>query len=260
MGKLISQLKKGQKVALWAALITLGLAVLKGGIGYCFNSGILIADALHSAADTISILASAFGLWLASTKKTQRFPYGLFKGETFVVLLIGGFICYSSIELMLDGWKKLFITPSVISFPLLPLVVSILSIVISYFIAVKEKQIGNEINSPSLKVNASESFLDIISSTVVLIGILISYWEIPYVEGAIIITIALLLLKLGWENLWNSLLVLLDANLDKELQSDIQKAVINLSGVERVSDVKIRQAGPFRMVELKFMTNPSITI
>ncbi len=260
MRKLILQLKKGQKVALWATLLTLLLALLKGGIGYCFGSSVLIADAFHSGADTIAIFASAFGLWLASTKKTQRFPYGLFKAETFAVLLIGGFICYSGIELLLEGWKKLFIIPSEISFPLLPLIVSMLSVIISYFIAIKEKHVGIEINSASLIANASESFLDIISSIIVLAGILMSYWKIPYVEGVIIIIIALLLIKLGLGNLWNSLLILLDASLDKELQADIKKTVINLSGVDIVSDVKIRQAGTFRMVELKFMTNPSISV
>lgn len=260
MRKLISQLKKGQKVALWATLITLILAVSKGLIGYFFGVSVLIADAFHSGADTIAILASAFGLWLASTKKTQRFPYGLFKAETFAVLLIGGFICWSGVELMQEGYKKLFIILKMIDFPLLPLIISIVSIITSYFIAVKEKNVGIEINSPSLIANASESFLDIISSIVVLAGILMAYWNIPYVEGIIIMIIALLLIKLGLENLWNSFFVLLDANLDKELQSNIQKIVINIPGVELVSNVKIRQAGPFRMVELKFMTNPSISI
>jgi len=256
----IVQLKTGQKVAFWATAITLFISVLKGIIGSLFHSKVLVADAFHSAADTVAIFASGFGLWLASRKKSRRFPYGLFKAETFVTLIIGALIFWAGLELVRDGYQKIRFVPPVIQFPLLPIIVSVFSIIAAYFIAKKEKQIGEAINSHSLMANASESFLDIISSVVVLFGILMAYFRIPYVEGSIIILIALLILKLGLENFWKSLLVLLDANLDEALQDKIEQTVLDLPGVKDVEEVKIRQAGPFQMVELKFTTNPSISI
>jgi cation diffusion facilitator family transporter len=236
------------------------IAALKGIIGTHFDSKVLVADAFHSAADTVAIFASAFGLWLASRKKSKRFPYGLYKAETLVTLVIGALIFWAGIELLRDGYHKLFFIPPVIQFPILPVTVSAASIVVAFFIARKEKQVGNAINSPSLIANASESILDIISSIVVLVGILMAYWQIPYVEGVIIILISLLILKLGLENVWKSLLVLLDANLDEALQRQIEQTVLDIPGVKDLEDIKIRQAGPFRMVELKFTTNPSITM
>lgn len=260
MAERTTQLKRGQKVALWATVITLLIAVLKGVIGTIFDSKVLVADAFHSAADTVAIFASAFGLWLASREKSKRFPYGLYKAETLVTLVIGALIFWAGIELLLDGYHKLFFIPPVTKFPILPVAVSIFSIIAAFFIARKEKQVGKAINSQSLIANAGESMLDIISSIVVLFGILMAYWQIPYVEGSIIILISLLILKLGAENVWKSMLVLLDANLDEELQGQIERAVLDIPGVKDIEDIKIRQAGPFRMVELKFATNPSITI
>lgn len=260
MDAVISQLKRGQRVAFWASVITLLLALLKGFIGVLFHSHVLVADAFHSGADTIAIFASAFGLWLASSKKSKRFPYGLFKAETFVTFVIGALIAWAGIELFIDGYHKIFFVPIVSKFPVLPVTVTFISIVVAFFIARVEKRVGQEINSQSLIANAGESFLDIITSVVVLLGILMAYWRIPYVESAIIMLIALLIFKLGLENLWQSLLILLDANLDSELQEKIEEAVMEISGVKFVDDVKIRQSGPFRMVELKFTTNPSISI
>ncbi len=259
MNNPISQLKKGQKTALWATIITLLLTALKGIVGYIFHSDVLIADAFHSGADTVAIFASAFGLWVASLNKSERFPYGLFKAETFVTLIIGGLICWAGIELLFDGWEKLFFIPSTTEFPLLPVIVTLISIIAAYFIARKEKQIGNEINSHSLIANASESFLDIISSVVVLLGILMLYWQIPYAEGIAIIIISILIIKLGLENIWQSLLVLLDANLEPELRQNIERAILKVPGVKSINDCKIRQAGPFQMLELKFTANPSIS-
>ena len=254
------QLKKGQKVAFWATFFTLLLSALKGVVGVVFNSKVLVADAFHSGADSIAIFASGFGLWLAARKKSERFPYGLYKAETFVTLIIGAFIAWAGIELFIDGYHKLFFVPAVVSFPILPITASSVSIIVAFFIARKEKKVGEQIHSQSLIANAKESFLDIISSTVVLLGILMSYWRIPFVESVIIMLISLLILKLGLENVWNSLLVLLDANLDSPLQEEIEKLVKEISGVKAVNLVKIRQAGPFRLIEIEFATNPSITI
>lgn len=256
----IYTLKKGQRIALIATIVTLLLSALKGIVGYLFDSKILMADAFHSGADTIAIFASAFGLWLASRKKSNRFPYGLYKAETIGTLTIGGFIAWAGLELLFDGFHKLHYIAEFQKFPYLPIGVTILSIIIAYVIAKKEKAVGEEIHSQSLIANAKESFLDIISSIVVLAGILLAYLKIPYVEGIIIILISLLILKLGLENIWNALLVLMDANLDSELQDKIEHLVQNIYGIQEVHDVNIRQTGPFRMVELIFTANPSLTL
>jgi len=255
-----ARLKAGQKAALWATAVTLLISALKWVVGTHFDSKILVADAFHGAADTVAIFASAFGLWLASREKSRRFPYGLFKAETLVTLIIGALIFWAGIELLLDGYHKLFFVPPLIPFPILPVAVSVLSIAAAFFIARKEKQIGKAINSQSLLANAGESMLDIASSIVVLFGILTAYWQIRYVEGVIIILISLLILKLGLENAWKSLLALLDANLDESLKEQIEQTLLDIPGVKSIKDIRVRQAGPFRMVELKFATNPSISI
>ena len=256
----IEGLKQGQRIAFIASFVTLLLAAAKAAVGYLFNSKVLVADAFHSGADLLAIFASGFGLWLASRKKTERFPYGLYKVETLVTLVIGVLITWAGLQILRDGYDKLFLFAYVKGFPILPVSVSILSIITAFVLARKEKNVGKLINSQSLIANASESFLDIFTSLVVLAGILLAYLRIPYVEGSIIILISLLIFKLGLENIWTSLLVLLDANLDAELQSDIEESINKIYGVKGVGEVMIRQAGPFKMVECKILTSPSLSL
>ena len=142
----------------------------------------------------------------------------------------------------------------------MPVSASIISIITAYFIARKEKTVGKLINSQSLMANASESFLDAFTSLVVLIGILLGYLQLPYVEGVIIVLISLLILKLGLKNVWVALLALMDANLDPQLQFEIEEGINELHGVKGVSEVKIRQSGPFKMVECKIKTSPSLPL
>jgi len=256
----INPLKRGQNVAFIATILTLIIALLKFAVGYAFNSKVLVADALHSSADLLAIFASGFGLWLASRKKSKRFPYGLYKAETLASLFIGGFIVWAGMKMLQEGYHRLFYMAPFQTFPTLPIGACLLSMGMAYFIAKKEKVVGQAIGSQSLLANANESMLDIVTSLVVLLGIVLTYARIPYIEGSVILLISILILKLGFENVWKALLILLDANLDPDLQLEIESKVNDIYGVKGVSEVKIRQSGPFRMVECKIETSPTLPL
>lgn len=253
-------LKKGLRICLWAIGATLLLACLKGFTGVFFDSEILVADAFHSCADLLAISASGFGLWLASKKKSRRFPYGLYKAETLATFIIGLLIVWAGIEVLQDGYHKVFVCAPLKAFPVYPALVSLIAVFAAYVIARKERHIGRLINSQSLEATANESFLDIGTSLMVLSGILLAYAHIPYIEGAIIMVIALLILKLGLQNIWAALLVLLDANVDPLLQAEMEEKVNELYGVKGVSQVMIRQAGPFKIIECKIETSPTLAL
>jgi len=72
--------------------------------------------------------------------------------------------------------------------------------------------------------------------------------------------ISLLILKLGLMNVWSSLLILMDANLDPQLQFEIEEKISEIYGVKGVSEIKIRQSGPFKMVECNIETSPSLPL
>ncbi|MFK5952241.1 MAG: cation transporter [Desulfobacterium sp.] len=121
----IRNLKKGQTVAFISVFISLGLSIMKGIVGYLFNSQVLIADAIHSAADLMTHAAPGFGLLIASRGKATRFPYGLYRAEALACLVVGIFTCMAGIDLFKEGLHKLFHRGSVTSFPVFPVVASL---------------------------------------------------------------------------------------------------------------------------------------
>ncbi|SMD01658.1 cation diffusion facilitator family transporter [Desulfocicer vacuolatum DSM 3385] len=256
----VKNLKKGRTVAFISVLISLALAIMKGIVGYLFNYQVLIADAIHSAADLMTHAASGFGLWIASRGKTTRFPYGLYRAETLACLVVGIFIFMAGIDLFKDGIHKLFHLGSVTSFPVFPIAASLISSIAGVIIAKMESSVGHAIGSQSLIASSKEAFLDIFTSLAVLVGILLVYYRIPYAEGVIIIIISLVLVKIGAENAWIALLILLDANLDPDLEEEIEEKIKNIRGVKGVGTVKIRQSGPFKMVECVIITRPLLSL
>ncbi|MCK5163392.1 MAG: cation diffusion facilitator family transporter, partial [Desulfobacula sp.] len=169
------QLAKGQRIALLSTLLILALALLKAVVGYMFNSPLLIADAWHSGADILINLSSLIGLKLASKKKSNRFPYGLYRAETIACLLIGVMIAFIGVDMFKDGWHKLFLMDFQEGFPIFPIGASIISCAVASFLAVKQRAIGKAIGSQALLATAKEAFFDIFTSLFVLIGIVFVY-------------------------------------------------------------------------------------
>ena len=256
----IKGLKEGQRIALMSTVLIFLLALLKAVVGYRFHSPLLVADAFHSGADILINFTSLLGLWLASRKKTSRFPFGLYRAETLACLLMSGLIILVGFEIFKEGYPKLFYLEPVRQFPLFPVAAAVISSITAFFLATAQKKAGKKINSQALITTSRESFFDIFTSMVVLAGIVLDYAQIPYVEGAVMIIISILLLKLGVETILISLMILLDANLDFDLQSEIEDKMNNIYGVKGVGEVKIRRSGPFKMVDCVIETSPLLPL
>ncbi len=74
-----------QRVALYAFLINLGLAMMKAVLAAVSNSLAVTASAIDSATDSAASLALYGGLKL-STRKTKSFPLGLYKIENVIIM------------------------------------------------------------------------------------------------------------------------------------------------------------------------------
>jgi len=253
-------LKRGQRIALVSSLVMLVVALAKGLVGYGYESHLLVADAFHSAGDVVTVAASGFGLWLAAGRKSEKFPYGLYRAETVASLFIGLLILWAGVEMAWDGYSKLHDREVGANFPVLPLCAALLSIVASFFLAKKQKEVGKAINSQSLLATARETHLDIYVSGAVLAGILLTFKGIPYAEGGLILIISLLILKLGGEIARISILSLMDANLDPDLQTEVSRKISTLEGVRGMPGVRIRRSGPFRMVDCTIETSPHLSL
>jgi len=163
-------------------------------------------------------------------------------------------------EIFQEGQSKLYHQEQIQTFPIFPVGAAVISSITALFLAITQKKIGMRIHSQALLTTARESFFDIFASIIVLVGIMLAYAEIPYVEGSVIILISLFILKLGVETLLTSLMALLDANLDFDLQSEIEEKMNAVYGVKGVGEVTIRRSGPFKMVECIIETSPLLPL
>jgi len=241
--------EKGYKTALLIAGVTALLAFVKGVVGYFTNSLILVTDAFHSASDVVTLFIAAIGIKIASKSPDEKFPYGYYKAENLATLFISALIIFAGYELAFGGYKKLH-EVVVIEEPYLAIFAAILSIIVSYTAYLHLCRIGRKNKIQSLVATAHERKMDMFSSIFVLIGIILSIYEIKYIEGIFTIGIAILIFKVGFENMKDAIFALMDFS-PKEAKKKIVKILENENEIEGFNGIKLRKSGPFLFGEVE---------
>lgn len=215
------------KAGLVSTFATVFLSFIKF-LGYLYTgSNALLADSLHSFTDSLSSVFVTVGIYL-STRKSKKFPYGLYKVENLVSLLVASFVIFAGIEITKSSIKG----HNRIVNGKLGLYIELFSILISVLLGYYKIYVSFKTNSPSLKADGYHSISDALSSVVVFIGIAL-YPILPSAEKVSGIIVAFVLIYAGFEILKQSVLVLLDAQLKEE---DIKK-IINI--LESYRNIKI---------------------
>ena len=239
-------LTRGVKAARVLTVSSLILSLLKLGVGLISNSAVLLSDALHSGSDLLTALTSVIGLKIAGRKPDKGFPYGYYKAENLSSLFIALLIIYSAYRLTLEGISRIRVFTAT-KMPIIAVAAALVSLVVSYFVSKHTLKVGSQIKSQSLAANGKERLLDVLSSLLVLIAIVLSYYGVRYVEGAATIIISLLILKVGIETVYNAVLALMDFSpkINSEISDFLDKLGEEIGYGLSFKNLKIRQAGPF---------------
>ena len=79
-------------------------------------------------------------------------------------------------------------------------------------------------------------------------------------QGFAGLAVSMLIIYIGIKYGKQSLLILLDANLDPKTVKILESIAINMDGIEGVHDIKIRRSGPYVLAELHIETEKDYTI
>ncbi len=250
--------KEGYRISLLAGLATLFLALLKALVGYFSGSLLLISDAMHSASDLLVIFTAAIGIKIASKAPDERFPYGYYKAENLATLFISFLIFFAGYEIAMEGYKKLYAIPS-LKIPYIAILTAIVSIAVSYVIAIHICKVGKRQGMQSLIAVGHERKVDAISSIFVLMGIMLDFYNVRYVEGIFSIGISILIFRVGIESMKDAIYALMDFSpkYAKEKITDILNEMENIGGFD---DLRLRKSGPFLFGEVKIFVKKGIDV
>ncbi|MBN2034407.1 MAG: cation diffusion facilitator family transporter [Deltaproteobacteria bacterium] len=240
-----------KKIALFAFLLNLGLAAMKGILAFYSSSLAVTAGAIDSGTDAVASLILYGGLKL-STRKTASFPLGLYKIENLISVVIALFIFFAGYEIALQVIRSAPAGPDVSIHTVLLLSAGVLAIYLFGRYAIR---IGRRTESPFLMGEARHRQVDVLSSIVVVASVVTGYFHWNYTFLGIStdqIAAAVVLIFIawaGWELLVDGMRVLLDASLDFDTLALVRRIVENHPTVAEVSSLTGRSAGRFRFLQ-----------
>ena len=233
-----------ERMGVFSLLINTGLVVLKLALAAVSGSLALAASATDSAVDIFASLAVLVGL-VISKRKTKVFPFGLYKVENLVSVVIAVLIWVAGYEITKEAiagstgsvntewWMLLGVGLTVI----VPLVWS------RY-----ELRVGKAANSPSLMAEARHYQTDVLSSLIVFASVVASGlgFALDRVGALLIVPF---IAKSGWDLMADGMKVLLDASLDAETLGQVRTIIESFPGVKEVRSVVGRNSGRYRFLQ-----------
>lgn len=213
-------------------------AILTGSAG-------LLADAVHSLSDVAGELIIWAGVRFAPYK-FKKFPYGFYKIENLLAIGVSAAIFFGAwkvFQIFLHGGGAL---PSNV---VVGIAVEAAALAIDFLWGRFERKTGRLINSPGIEASGNHTFSDAYASLVVMAGLAGSWLGFSLDRWAALF-VAIFIVKIGFNILWDNVKVLLDISLSQDLLTGYSKIVSRQPGVRTVFSIRGRSAGSFRLVEV----------
>jgi cation diffusion facilitator family transporter len=219
------------------AIVNLVIALASGSLA-------VEAELVHNLVDLLTAVGVLIGLKL-STRKSKDFPYGLYKLENVITVVLAVMIFVTAYEIAHDALFAPTRQAMVDLWMLGGLVVAtVIPLVFSHF----ELRAGRAANSPALIADAKEYRAHVFTTGVVFAALLAQWFDFPLDRiAALVIVIAIG--KTGWDLLADGMRVLLDASLDADTLLQIREIIAAEPTVAELKWVTGRNAGRFRFVE-----------
>ncbi|MHA1215082.1 MAG: cation diffusion facilitator family transporter [Candidatus Hodarchaeales archaeon] len=252
-------LAEGEKATIVTTSFNIFLIILKITSGLFVGSIALLASGLDALKDLITSLAVFIGLRFSKKDPSKRFPYGYYRLETLATLIVSIFILLLGLDVLIESFHTI-LNPGTLNYPIVGLIVSLISILLAYTLYHYNIRIGEKINSNALIISAKEFQLDVFTNFLVFLGILSHIISFPQLEGIIGLIISFFIFKTGLKFGSVSLLTLLDAIDDPGVIDQIKSIVKDFPSIEEISNIRIRRSGPFYLADIEIKMQAKETL
>ncbi|MHA1468499.1 MAG: cation diffusion facilitator family transporter [Promethearchaeota archaeon] len=242
--------------------INLFLFLFKLIVSSLSGSLALQADAFDNLTDIIMVFAAIVGIYYAKKKPNKKFPYGYYKIENIISLIISMVIFFTAYNIIVSSFsqisetiagapKQIIVTPTIFLF-------LIISLLISFLSTIYLKVVGKQTKSPIIQSQATEKLYDNLISSSVIIGFISALFGVNLVDSIISLIIALLIIKGGYDIFLTSTKTLLDAVIDFDKRNELYKIIDRFPNVKEIENIEIRSYGRYIFLEVVIELNKEL--
>ncbi len=234
------------------------VTIIKLVIGVRREALTVIGAGLESALDLTNNLIALTLVAVAHREPDEEHPYGHGKFETLGALAVVGFLSISCFELLRRGTLSLTSGEMGVAATASDLVFVLSTLGINAFVVAYESRRGRELGSQLLLADAAHTRSDILVTLLAVTSLWLSRYNLPRVDGALAIIVAIVIAWTGWHILRASIPVLVD---ERAVDSaDLRGIAGGVPGILEVRQVRSRAAGPRAFAEITIAVSSSATV
>ena len=244
-----------------AIAINLVLALIKISTGVIGNSYALVADGIESTTDIFSSLIVFGGLRISTRPPDENHPYGHGKAESLAAMVVAIFLIAAAFLIAVQSIKEIRTPQS--SPAWYTLVVLGIIIVVKELLYRRMRQVGDSLDSSSLRSDAWHHRSDAITSLAAFIGISIALIGGEGYESAddwaALLACSIIFVN-GVRLLRPALNEVMDAAPSDAIEARVVETASRVDGVVAIEKCRIRKSGLGYLMDIHVEVNSELTI
>ncbi len=257
----LEEMRAGQRVTWIGMACNVFLIACKFAAGILGNSKAMVADAVHSVSDFLTDAVVLVGLRMGRRAPDASHHFGHGRIETLASLLVGGMLILVAGLLAYEAFFHIRrgtpMHPNWLAFA-----GALLSILVKEVLYRYTARVGRRIGSSAVEANAWHHRSDALSSVAVLVGVggaLVNpAWGI--LDAYATLVVSLFILKVGGSICWNSIREMVDTAPSPEILDRMTQCSLNVRGVQRVHDLKVRSTGGRYQLQIHVVVDGSMSV
>ena len=218
------------------------LFLMKIIVGTVFHSVSVTADAVNNLTDSGSSVVTLIGFKMASKPADEKHPFGHARIEYLSGVIVSFIVIFLGLQLGMSSIEKI-ITPEENALTPVALVVLVISILAKLWQCLFYRKVGRMIKSESVEATSKDSRNDVIATSVVLLGAVITMLTGVNLDGYMGAAVALFIVFSGVQLTISTADPLLGQAPEGELVQTITEKMLSYSGIIGMHDLAVHNYG-----------------
>ena len=218
------------------------LFLMKIIVGTVFHSVSVTADAVNNLTDSGSSVVTLIGFKMASKPADEKHPFGHARIEYLSGVIVSFIVIFLGLQLGMSSIEKI-ITPEENALTPVALVVLVISILAKLWQCLFYRKVGRMIKSESVEATSKDSRNDVIATSVVLHGAVITMLTGVNLDGYMGAAVALFIVFSGVQLTISTADPLLGQAPEGELVQTITEKMLSYPGIIGMHDLAVHNYG-----------------
>lgn len=218
------------------------LFLMKIIVGTVFHSVSVTADAVNNLTDSGSSVVTLIGFKMASKPADEKHPFGHARIEYLSGVIVSFIVIFLGLQLGMSSIEKI-LTPEKNALTPVALVVLVISILAKLWQCLFYRKVGRMIKSESVEATSKDSRNDVIATSVVLLGAVITMLTGVNLDGYMGAAVALFIVFSGVQLTISTADPLLGQAPEGELVQTITEKMLSYPGIIGMHDLAVHNYG-----------------